>query len=129
MFYFITKHNSKLKHFVTERYNRVLSETLQESQKGTTNVIQDLYYETRELRIQLMDALTSEQAAVQNALRSHRKFQLAMTNRGPGIAIPWLEDKFCDDKSKLNCLLDRLNAKRQRLEEAEQLVILIGLLG
>jgi len=62
---------------------------------------------------------------VQNALRTHREFQLAMTNRTPAIAIPWLDDKLFDMAKCLNSLLDRLKDKRKKLEDAEIMVIQI----
>jgi hypothetical protein len=48
-----------------------------------------------------------------------------MTNKTPGVAIPWLDDKLFDMAKLLNGLLDRLKDKRKRLEEAEIMVITI----
>jgi len=72
-----------------------------------------------------MAAIFSEKAAVQNALRTHRKFQLAMTDRKASQAIPWLDDKLFDVIKHLNFLLDHLTHKRKKLEEAERMVIMI----
>jgi len=72
-----------------------------------------------------MEAINSEKAAVQNALRTHREFQLAMTNKPPSVAVPWLDDKLFDMAKKLNLLFDRLKEKRKKLEEAEQMVLVI----
>lgn len=70
----------------TERYNKVISEELEESRQGASSILYDLYRETRELRGQLIEALYAEKAAVQNALRTHRLFQLAMSNRSSTVS-------------------------------------------
>lgn len=108
-----------------ERYNRVLREELEESRLGASSILQDLYSETKTLRIQLVDAINSEKAAVQNALRTHREFQLAMSDKIPLFAIAWLEDKLFDFSKILNIHLNRLQLKRRKLEEAESMVMTI----
>lgn len=96
-----------------------------ESNEGASSYIHQLTAETKELRQKLMEAIDSEKSAVQNALRTHRAFQLAMTYKTPAVAIPWLDDKLFDMAKLLNSLLDKLKDKRKRLEEAEQMVITI----
>lgn len=96
-----------------------------ESNEGASSYIQQLTQETKELRQKLMDAIDSEKSAVQNALRTHREFQLAMTNKTPAVAVPWLDDKLFDMAKLLNSLLDKLKDKRKKLEESEQMVITI----
>jgi hypothetical protein len=102
-----------------------LRDELKESNQGASSYVQELSRETKELREKLRDAINSEKSAVQNALRTHREFQLAMTNKTPGIAIPWLDDKLFDMAKLLNALLDRLKDKRRKLEESEQMVTVI----
>lgn len=108
-----------------ERYNRALQDDLLESNEGASSFIQILTEETKELRQNLIQAIGSEKTAVQNALRTHREFQLAMSNRTPAVAIPWLDDKLFDMAKLLNSLLDKLKDKRKKLDEAEQMVITI----
>lgn len=111
--------------YPTERYNKALRDDLNESNAGAGAYLLELSRETKELRQKLMDAIHSERSAVQNALRTHREFQLAMTNKSPNVAIPWLDDKLFDMAKLLNSLLDRLKDKRKKLEESEQMVTVI----
>lgn len=117
--------NLRAKISLKERYNKALQDDLAESNEGASTYISQLSEETKELRTKLVEALESEKAAVQNALRTHREFQLAMTNRPPSVAIPWLDDKLFDMAKLLNSLLDKLKHKRKKLEESEQEVIAI----
>ena len=63
---------------MTERYNKVLKDEMEESRQGATTIIHDLYSETKHLRTKFVEAVEAERLAVQNALRTHREFQLAM---------------------------------------------------
>jgi len=117
--------NLRAKIQLKERYNKALTDDLNESHQGTTSFLRDLTRETRELRHNLFDAINSERAAVQNALRTHREFQLALTNRTPAVSVPWLDDKLCDIANILNSQLDRLKDKRHKLEESEEMVMVI----
>ena len=63
-----------------------MKEELEESRLGASSILQDLYNETVALEAKLMNALNAEKAAVQNALRTHREFQLAMTNKVPDVS-------------------------------------------
>jgi hypothetical protein len=114
--------NLRVKISLKERYNKVLKDEMEESRQGASTIIHDLCVETRNLRQQFVESIQAEHMAVQNALRTHREFQLALRGQVAENAIPWLDDKLFDMAKRLNCLLFRLYHKRRKLEEVEQMV-------
>ncbi|CAG7729315.1 unnamed protein product [Allacma fusca] len=114
--------NLRIKISLKERYNKVLKDEMEESRQGATTIIHDLCVETKHLRQKFVEAVQAEKMAVQNALRTHREFQLALRGQVAENAIPWLDDKLFDMAKRLNCLLFRLYHKRRKLEEVEQMV-------
>ncbi|CAG7728344.1 unnamed protein product [Allacma fusca] len=117
--------NLRIKISLKERYNKVIKDELEESRQGAQTIIQDLSIETKQLRHKFIEVVHSERLAVQNALRTHRSFQLALKGAVPSLAIPWLDDKLFDMAKRLNCLLFRLYHKRRKLEEVEEMVELM----
>ncbi len=77
------------------------------------------------LRVNLREAINKEKFAVNNAMRTHRIFQLALKRFSPDDAIDWIDDKLFDNAKLLNDHVDRLLTKRKKLEASEVAVSLL----
>lgn len=117
--------NLRTKIALQERYNAALKDNMEETAKGDYTVLREMFLEVNHLRSDLKDAVNRERWAVNNALRTHRVFQLCLKKCPPHAAVEWMDDKLFDNAKTLNSHLDRLLQKRKRLEDSEEAVLVL----
>ncbi|CAL8125916.1 unnamed protein product [Orchesella dallaii] len=111
--------NLRTKITLQERYNAALKDSMEEASQSTHTIIRDMFAQVYNLRLALKEAVSREKWAVNNSLRTHRLFQLCLKKALPNRAMSWMDDMLFDNTKLLNEHIDRLAAKRRRLETSE----------
>lgn len=111
--------NLRTKITLQERYNAALKDNIKETSTGNYGILRAVANDIFHLRVDLREAINKEKIAVNNALKTHHIFQLALKRYSPDDAIDWIDDKLFDNAKLLNDHLDRLLTKRKKLEASE----------
>jgi len=97
----------------------------EETRLGAAEQMKHLQKELFQLRKDLRGALILEKTIVQKALRSYRDVQLSVERRNAIDTLGWLEDRWFDQRKKLDELISVIYHSRKEMEDSETLIVVL----